>query len=59
MDLKSELEKANEALDDQLAKSNCVVRWIARRFVQSKYQDNIKKGITHGTDFLHEVLQKL
>jgi hypothetical protein len=59
MDLKTELEKADADLQNQLARSNFIVRWIARKMVESKYRDNIKRGITHGTDILEELMQKL
>jgi hypothetical protein len=57
--LESELECANKELDEQLAKSNFITRWIARYFIQSKYRDNLKAGITHSTNILSDILQKL
>jgi hypothetical protein len=59
MDLKPELERANKELDEQLAKSNFVTRWVARQLIKSKYRDNAKSGIVHATGFLQDILQKL
>jgi hypothetical protein len=59
MDLDSELDRATRELDKQIAKSNFLTRWIAKVLVKSKYRDNIKRGITHGTNVLEDVIQKL
>jgi len=59
VDLNKELERANTLLDEQLAKSNFVTRGVARRLVRSKHREHIKSDITHGTNFLQDILQKL
>ena len=59
LNLEPELERANALLEEQLAKINFVTRWVARRFIQSKYRDNAKTGIVHATNVPHDILQKL